>query len=264
MYSEFLNAKYGTDSPGSDRFEKTVGKYHASQISNCERKLYWQFNKGSEPDESSYKYFELGRLHEANFGAALAWKYGDFTPKDVGRLTNEELVEATDRVAQDVMIRVEFDDFVLTGESDWVVFEEDADPVELVVVNGDRTAFVDDEEVGYDGNIQRVFETKTTKSIDWKLQHGEDKSHRYQIYAYMHAFDSPGTIAYVERDTIAECLVPIEYREEEWLDCELRLTRHHQNLQYGGLPETTPLTDGECKFCDFREECRIEGGKVWG
>lgn len=266
MYSDFLEAKYGQDSPGSDRFRRQVGEYHASQIAVCERKLYWAFTEGTDaPDGMSFNYFELGHLHEQNFGAALAWQYGDFDQQDLGRMSNDELITQCDRVKQDVEIQIEFEDFILTGESDWVVFESDAyfdiDTIYLLE-NGERYAKAGDREIPYDDDVHRVIETKTTKSLDWKAENGPDEKHVYQCYAYMHAMNCDGIVAYIERNTIKDLMCELTYDEARWLDAKYRLQRHHQNLTGDALPPTTG-TEYECRYCDFKEQCQLEGGSVW-
>ena len=262
VIDNYIQRKYGNSGPGSGRFRRTRGEYHASQVSACQRKLWYSFKEGSESDPSVY--FELGRVFERIYGAALAAEYGA-TEDEVKQNLPHELVDCVDRVQQDVGVEIVIeDDIILTGESDWVVFEEGVEPLDKVILrDGERYAVRDGTQSPYEGEVQKVIETKTTKNVGTKQTYGFDEGHKYQVATYMWGFDAPGEIVYMERNDLNTVDFQIEPSEELFMDIEIRIRRHHTNLGRDALPPTTPNSTYDCKYCPFKSQCQKAGGSIW-
>lgn len=250
VVSEYINDKYGSDAPDSDRFKNEIGEYHASEIGTCERRLKWKFERNPQSDPSPY--FELGRMYERMYGRALRNKYGD------------------DRVLQDVEVEIHVtDDITIVGESDWCVLREpyDGDTLKYVLhTDGTRVEMRDNETREVDIGeqlVEKVIETKTTKAIKWKQMYGHSDGHEYQIGVYLWAIGVPGYIVYMERNDASEVSFSIPYNKMLCRDIELRARRHHKNMQSDVLPPTTPLSDQQCKYCPFTDECKQIGGSQW-
>lgn len=236
----------------STRFRDERGEYHASRIGSCPREWHWLFEKGKRPEASPY--FELGDYYETIYGDALKNEYGE------------------DRVVQDVECSVEFDDFTIVGESDWVVLTENPEytPAHVTcyphtdlprrVTDASGSAF----DVG-STNIDHVVETKTIGSIDWVGRYGVDQKYMYQVSTYMLAFGVGGVVAYMERNDLSEEIVPVERDDAREMDIYLRAKRQHDAL--GGAVETPlparPPKEKHCDWCQYTEECKQVGGARW-
>jgi len=288
LLSDYFEDKYTDDHPDDERFKKEPGEYHASQVSNCHRYWYWDFTRAGEDSWSPY--FELGRMFEDMYGRALRWKYGE------------------DRVQQDVGFEMRLsNDVTLVGESDWVIVDEDAEPIDRVIidqdghrefvrrdpkvnlrnrldalrqdvnslgrVSGNINNVVDDlkdylgdpreETYDYDGQIEKVIETKTTKKIEWRQKYGHKRKHQYQLASYMWAFDAPGEIVYVTRNEADQIVFEFERDVKVETDIEIRTLTQHRNLMNGTVPGTNPMTENQCQYCEFRDECQDLGGSRW-
>jgi len=248
LIDRWLESKYTGGEPDGARFRDERGEYHASNISNCPRRWYWDFERESEDSWSPY--FELGRVFEDVYGRALRWEHGD------------------DRVKQDVNIEIRIDDDTrIVGESDWTVFKESARyEIDKVTLrrDGTRDAVTHaGDVVEYGRDVLKVVETKTTKDIDWRRRYGHKPSHLYQLQTYMWAMDCPGEIAYMTRNELDEMVFDFERDGQVEQDIEIRTTRHHANLLDDEPPDTDPVTDRRCKYCEWRSECESLGGSRW-
>jgi hypothetical protein len=262
----YLEAKYGDGGPDADRFEPVPDVVHASRVSECQRKYYWKNERNHQAGASPY--FELGRIFEMMYGAALAYEHDpEVTPEVLSRHPPWEVAERSRVVAQDVSVNIRVGGGAkITGESDWVVLEGpmEVQPDRVEAADGSRRLVLrDGTERRYDGEVAKVVETKTKGDIDWPRRDGPDEKHVYQVYPYMHGLDAPGEIAYMERDDWSEHVAGLEYDEDVWLDVKVRAVRHVQNAGGGGTPPTTPLGPDECKWCPFQDECVEVGGSVW-
>lgn len=248
LLDEWLEDKYTGDRPGDERFRNEVGEYHASHVGKCLRETFYKFTKGRPDDWSPY--FELGNRFEDIYGQALKWKFGN------------------KRVVQDVTCDIQIDDdIVLTGESDWVVISAQENVPDHVTLHQDGTrtvTFRDGGERHGEGTpIDKVVETKTTKDISWCEQYGHKTAHEYQVRTYMWAFDCTGEIAYMTRNELDEMVFDFERSDTMETDIELRVRELHYSLINESIPDADPPYDGACKWCDFKPECRIEGGTRW-
>ena len=288
LLNDYFQDKYTGDHPDDERFTKEPGEYHASQVSNCHRYWYWDFTRQGEDDWSPY--FELGRMFETMYGRALRWKYGD------------------NRVQQDVEFEMHLsDDVTLVGESDWVIVEEDTEPIDKVIIDQDnhrefvrRDPKVDlrerldnlrqdvnslgrvpgnvndvvdnlkdylgeprEETYHYDGQIEKVIETKTTKKIEWRQKYGHKRNHQYQLACYMWAFDAPGEIVYMTRNEADQMVFEFERDVKVETDIEIRALKHHRNLINDTVPGTNPMTENQCKYCEYEDSCKEIGGSRW-
>lgn len=285
LLEDYFEDKYTGNSDG--RFRDQIGEYHASNVSNCPRAWYWDFTR--EGEDSWSPYFELGRMFERMYGRALKWKYGD-------------------RAKQDVQIEIEIaDDITIVGESDWVIFEEDAPRVDKVILkqDGSREFIEDDDRIdilsqlkdlryslnsteringtfnkiidkleeaigeprranfNYDGQIEKVIETKTTGELKWRRKYGYKDKHLYQLSTYMWAFDAPGDIVYMTRNEAD--MMTFEFTRDEQIerDIEIRARAQDRNLKTEEVPDTDPLNENACKWCEWKAECKLMGGSRW-
>lgn len=255
---EYIQDKYGNDSPGSSRFKRQRDEIHASQISDCQRKLWWNHNKDHSSDPSIY--FELGRMYERFYGRALRNRWGE----------NQVLQD----VEVQVLIEVDGEEVQLVGESDWCVLREPFTGEGLryeVDLDGTRTEIRDygqkTKEIEIDEDteplVDFVIETKTTKKVKWKKVYGYGEDHLYQLSLYMMAMDVPGQIAYIERNDASLAKFDFDRDESMDMDIKLRATQHYRNLGDDELPPATPLTEQECKYCPHQSDCRRNGGSKW-
>jgi hypothetical protein len=274
----YLRAKYGSGGPGASRFEPVEEEVHSSQLSDCQRKRKWKFERGSKSEPSPY--FELGRVFELLYGAALAYEHDpDITSETLKSNQPWDVAEMSTRVVQDVNIRVELPGGgLIVGEADWVVFApgcpgvdrvNEYGPVDLVEVAADGSRAVvfdhgDGMEYDPDWTV-KVVETKTKKNLDWVDKKGPDEKHVYQVYPYMHALDTRGELAYMQRNDWEERVIELEYDDDRWLDSMMRAQQHVSNQSAGPdeVPPTTPLDKSECRWCSFSSECRDVGGTRW-
>jgi CRISPR/Cas system-associated exonuclease Cas4 (RecB family) len=273
VVQDYIQAKYSAGGPGSERFEPDPTEVHASQLSDCQRKRFWKHERAHDADPSPY--FELGRVFELLYGAALAHAHDPAIGEHELKANQPWGVAAmSDRVVQDVSVTIELDAGAITGECDWVVLDPECpaarDPgsygeLDAVTLRegGSREAlFASGDGMAYDRSwVRKVVETKTKKDLSY-LGTEPDEKHRYQVYPYMRAMDCPGEVAYMQRNDFAERTMPVELDDATWVDCVVRATEHMRNYGSDELPPTTPL-DGECRWCPYKQECKREGGSAW-
>lgn len=273
----FLQAKYSSGGPGSDRFDPVDNEVHSSQISDCQRKRKWKHDRGTRSDASPY--FELGRVFEVLYGAALAHEHDPAVDENVLKsMPSWDVIEESTYVVQDVNMEIAIGGGAeIVGECDWVVFDESCPGVrdheeyghlDKVVVSesGDRTAvFESGDEMIYEaGWTNKIVETKTKKDLDWVHKKGPNSEHTYQVYPYMFALDTDGEIVYMQRNDWDELVVPMEFDPDKWLDCVVRARAHAKNQAAGNVvPPTSPIDRNECNWCDFSHECKQVGGSRW-
>lgn len=203
------------------------------------------------------------------YGAALAHAHDDtIDSRTLNKYHPWQIAQKSKFIQQDVNVKIELKgDNVIVGECDWVVLEipvkSGLDRVELSV-DGERTMVNGEgDRIPYDGEVKKVVETKTKKDISWPKVDGPDKKHVYQVYPYMKALDAPGEIVYMQRNDWDEYVVPLDFDDNMWLDAKIRALTHASNVRGDELPPATPLSEGECKWCDFRDECAQNGGSEW-
>lgn len=248
VIGDYLVDKFTGSDDDDGRFKDTRGEYHASRTGKCPRKWQWIFEK-ERPDEAS-PYFELGPIFEDIYGEALKCRYGD------------------DRVLQDVGCELRFEDFMIVGESDWVVLAEDAEYTpELVIRDEEGGRHVMTKEapklVDLDGMIDHVIETKTIKTISYVDRYGVGRDYLYQLSTYMWAFDCPGQVSYMERNDLSERVVPFEREKMRETDIFLRAQEQHEALDSSMIRAADPPSDKTCEWCHFTDECQEIGGKRW-
>lgn len=248
LLDNWLEDKYTGDQPDDARFKDTRGEYHASNVSQCPRRWYWDFKR--EGEDSWSPYFELGRVFERIYGRALEWQYGE------------------DRVKQDVGVTIQLaDDIEIVGESDWTIFEDGARyEIDEVILNqdGTRDALTEQGElIDYGSDIMKVVETKTTKNIKWRRKYGYKPQHLYQVQTYMWPMSCPGEIVYMTRNELDEMVFEFDRDEQIEQDIQIRAQRHHMNLLQDDPPDTDPISERQCKYCEWRDECEQMGGSRW-
>lgn len=254
-----------------ERFQDIPRIRHASSLGKCQRQNYYKLT--NDTDDVASPYFELGNLFEDLYGAVLAAEYGDFTDDEVANLDNDELVEQCDRLLQDVTCNINLgesagEEVVITGEADWVVLyggEKAVDHVELFD-DGRRVQYCDGTEEKLDKDkttpIELVIETKTS-NLDWRDKYGHKFEHEYQVRTYMWAFDAKGEITYMERDDFSEMQFEFTRDRDVEDDMEFRAKQLHMKLTTNALPDADPPREHICKYCDWKDQCKIEGGSRW-
>jgi len=274
IFDDYLEAKYASGGPDGSRFEALDDEFHTSKIGQCQRRL-WYERRNPQPDEAS-PYFELGRVFELIYGAALAWRHGDLDEADLSANRPWDLPPMVDAVEQDVNIEIEIDDGVsITGEADWVVYEDAAlpavrahggvDGMALDAETGDRAIRWADGEAerlsgGAPGSspVAKVVETKTIKELS--ILGGSPKaSHLHQLWGYMWGMGAPGEWAYMVRDDLTTEHHPEPYDEDLFVDVEIRARQHARNLA-GGAEEPSevpanPANRWSCYYCPHKYDC---------
>jgi hypothetical protein len=269
VIQNYLDTKYSVGGPGSSRFDPDASEVHASQLSDCQRKRKWKHDRDHRSGPSPY--FELGRVFEILYGAALAHHHDPDIDRDVLKCNPPwEVVEMTDVVVQDVNVTIDIGTADIVGEADWVVMNLTAPgPLDHVHVEEDGTRtcqFIGGEQSEYSsGWVDKVVETKTTKDLSWKKRKGPDEKHVYQVYPYAHALQCDAEIAYMTRNEWDELVIPVEYDDDMWMDCLLRAREHARNMQAeeGMVAPATPLDDSACHFCPFQHDCAANGGSEY-
>lgn len=251
------------------RFQGVPEVRHASNVGKCQRQNYYKLKRETEDTYSPY--FELGNRFEDIYGAVLASEYGDFDHDEISNLNNNQLIQQCDVVQQDVGCTIHLGnndgEFVtISGESDWVVQYPDTKPVDHVTLYQDGRRIVKYQDGTVDEPdrvpINFVIETKTS-TVKWREKYGHKFEHEYQVGTYMWAFDSTGEIVYIERDDLSEIVFEFSYDQDRRDDIAFRSKILHKKTINDELPEANPPRDNICKYCDFNDECKIEGGARW-
>jgi CRISPR/Cas system-associated exonuclease Cas4 (RecB family) len=263
VVEEYLEAKYAGGGPDGGRFEPRDGDVHSSHLSDCRRKRHWKHRRATRADPSPY--FELGRVFETLYGAALAYEHDPAVGADELKSSPPwEVARGSDVVIQDVNVAIEVTEgATIVGEADWVVLRDGAPEPDRVAepLDGGRTGeTAEGERLDYDGWAEKVVETKTKKDLKWVRGDGPDEKHEYQVYPYMRALDCPGEIAYMQRNDWAEHVFPVELDEATWLDCRARALDLAEAQSAGSPPEPNPLGESECRWCPHKDECGEFGG----
>jgi len=270
---DYIEAKYGAGGPDADRFSDDPDDVvHTSQIAACQREHYWSRKRG-KPHETSV-YFELGRVFEMMYGAALAWERGDLDKADLSSSKPWELAEQVDAIEQDVNITVDFGPARITGEADWAVYKDSAlsmvaehGGVDKVEVNpdgerairwhdGEVTKLADDDSAT---PFEIVIETKTKKDLDM-LDGEPQEKHFWQTYGYMFALGAPGKVTYMQRNDWESADYHLERDDAMDMDLEARVRRKAKNLEQDEVPVADPNNKFECYYCPHRSGC---GGSLW-
>ncbi len=271
IFTDYLEAKYASGGPDDSRFKDVDGEIHTSELGRCQRRLWWERNN-PQADESS-PYFELGRVFEVMYGAALAWRHGDLTENDLNDHKPWELAALAPKIEQDINIEVIVtNDVKIPGEADWAVYRDNwmdevrehggVDEVRLAagdVGNGERrVTFADGHEVdlepGEPTPIAEVIETKTIK--DHSILGGSPKaSHLHQLWGYMWALNAPGRWTYMQRNDLDTIDIAQPLDENLFLDVELQVRRHRRNLFSDEEPPADPANKWSCYYCGHRDNC---------
>jgi len=271
---DYLEAKFGGGGPGADRFaDDDDDEVHTSQIAACQRQHYLDRVEGSSDEASPY--FELGRVFEMMYGAALAWERGDLDRTDLTSNKPWEVAKLVDAIEQDVNIEVDFGGARIPGEADWVVYKDNAlsmvrekGGVDTVAVNPDGERAIrwqngDVDKLSSDSSaspIKKVIETKTIKDLDY-VSDGPKTKHFWQCYGYMYAMGAPGKVTYMVRDDWSMLDHHMERDDMTDMDLEARVRRKAKNLQSDEVPTTTdPPSKWSCYYCDHRASC---DGSLW-
>jgi hypothetical protein len=269
LVPEYLEAEH-IDRYDPGRHKRVQHDVHASKIGKCQRRMYWLHEIGKNPESSPY--FPLGNMLEDFYGRALRERFGDKRVRqDVGCTI---FLPAPGREG---CIRI-------VGESDWVVFNQNAAGRGHVAVlpDGSRVArsSYDEEKEGYptveqaeswdeyDGCIDRVVETKTTTRLNYLDRYnrrGYDPVHLQQLTTYQHAFDAPGELTYVVRNDLEERRYSVPLDASVWGQVKARAMTQWSNRLSDTIPVTDTLNDqtGCEKMCPFVDKCKKVGGSQW-
>lgn len=226
IMSDYLEAEFGEDSEDSDdddRFRYQQGEWHSSNTYGCMRKWWYKFKLGSRSDPSSYPYFKLGHTYEKILGEALANRYSE------DRVEQSHIIDPIPIEGSGEMV----------GEADFVIWDQDKE------------------------NIIKGVEAKTTGNIKYKR--GEPStSHLYQVHPYMYATGlDQWNIIYMQRDDLETVVHKVNFDDEIWSSIVNRCKTFDYYLDVDKIPDADPDSEFQCKYCDFRKECKQEGGTRW-
>ncbi len=199
-------------------WKKEIGRYYPSEIGGCLRKVWYSYKEPQEPDPELSKIFELGNiLHDFIVDVLRSEKN-----PDVELLSNE------------TPIRVEIDDFVVSGRIDDVILLKSKGQTYLV-------------------------EVKSTANTDYV----KDLNPQYvgQLMFYMHASNiHKGILLYVDKKNLKTKAFEIDYDEGEAQRIIDRFRRLHKSLVDNVPPEPEAKQDPRkawmCNYCPYAEKCR--------
>ena len=271
IFTEYLKAKYASGGPDDSRFKDVDGEIHTSEVGRCQRRLWWE-RRNPQADESS-PYFELGRVLEDVYGAALGWRHGDLDESDLNDNKPWGIAPMVPEVEQDINIEVFItDDVKIPGEADWAVYRDDwmdevrehggVDEVALAtgdVGDGERRVTWQDGETtdlapGEPTPVGTVIETKTIREL--ALLKGSPKdSHLHQLWGYMWALNAPGRWDYMVRNDLSMASFEQPLDEDLFVDVELRVRRHRENMRSDEYPRADPANKWSCYYCPHKNDC---------
>lgn len=216
ILKKFLENKYGNRE--EDFWEPEIGTYHASELSDCPKKIYLdKTGEESETDSSSYPYFLLGNMLERQYFYALKSYYG------------------SDHVKNDVRISIELNEDVQKS------------PIEIV-------GQTDPVLVDYNLEPKRVFEVKTIKNLHY-VEEEPKMGHYMQITPYLKVLKCPGTIVYIKRDDLSTLVHDVSFDPELFSERVEEIKKVHNAIINKTPPPAEPREQWQCKWCDYKEAC---------
>ncbi len=194
---------------------KEIGRYYPSEIGSCIRKTWFSYKKPREVKAELLRIFEAGNLlHEF-----------------IAEVIDSEKNPEVELLQQEMPVRVEEKDFVISGRIDNLV---------LVRINGEEV----------------LVEVKSTKY----LYDEPREQHRMQLEFYMYATKiHKGILLYIQKDNLKTKWFDIEYDEKNAERIIERFRALDESLKRDRIPEAEAKLKEDmrwmCGYCDYREEC---------
>ncbi|MFP4006113.1 MAG: hypothetical protein ACLFUR_05295 [Candidatus Hadarchaeia archaeon] len=111
--------------------------------------------------------------------------------------------------------------------------------------------------VGVNGEVEKLFEIKSTKSLKYRKEEGPAENHLMQVHPYMKGLGLDFcTIVYVQKSDLEVLPYKVRFDKETFARGKTRILILHKALTGGSPPEAEPFCpDWECRFCNYSEEC---------
>jgi CRISPR/Cas system-associated exonuclease Cas4 (RecB family) len=196
---------------------KEIGRYYPSEIGRCLRNLYYSYKYPVEVKPKLLKIFELGNIMH------------DF----IVRVLKSEKIPEVELLDYEIPIKLEVDDFVISGRID-----------DLILLKTD--------------NRKILVEVKSCKDV--KAVQKPQNSHLIQLQFYMHVTGiHEGLLLYIDKTTLETKTFKVEY-DEHWSKLIIeRFRMLHKALKNDELPRAEakliPEISWMCNFCEYKEKC---------
>ena len=199
---------------------KGVGRYYPSEAGMCLRKVWYTYKYPKETEPELLKIFEMGNiLHNFVVEVLKSEKNPDV-----------ELVES------ELPVKIQMDDFLVSGRIDDVI----------IVKSSGKTFLV---------------EVKSCKSLNYikEPQH----HHIMQIQLYMRATGiHNGILLYIQKNDLQSKIFNIPYDKEIAESALERFSALHKYLTEDKLPPQEARNDSEmswmCTYCEYKDRCEGE------
>lgn len=196
---------------------KTEGRYYPSEIGNCLRKTWFSYKKPKAVEPEVLKIFQVGNLLH------------DFVVEVLRSDKNPDV----ELVSTEMPMKIELDDFLISGRVDSLLLVRDKGRLVLV-------------------------EVKSSKYVE--AMKTPTRTHVMQLQLYMHnAGVNHGVVLYLEKNTLKSKAFPIEYDKTEAGKILERFKTLHSHIKENKLPPPEAKQDREiswmCNYCDYQEEC---------
>ncbi len=141
-------------------------------------------------------------------------------------------------VRNSIPIQVAIDDFEIKGETDLVL-------------------------MGANGEIEKLFEIKSTAERGFTYREDKpSKHHVYQVHSYMKGLGLDSCeIIYVSVPELREAHHIVDFNPRSWAAIVRRMRELHHCTMREEPPPAKPFAGWECDYCEYRAECKGEGGQ---
>jgi CRISPR/Cas system-associated exonuclease Cas4 (RecB family) len=200
-----------------EKSAKQVGRYYPSEIGSCMRKTWYSYKFPQQVDAKLMKIFAMGdMLHEF-----------------VVKVLQSEKTKDVQLLQYEFPIKVQIDDFLVSGRVDDLI---------LLKMSG-KTVLV---------------EVKSCRDIVWIK--GPQPHHIPQLQFYMHATGvHSGILLYIDKASLQTRAFEIPYDESLCKTIEDRFRGLNRHLKENSLPppEAKQKIDTKwmCKFCEYKDMC---------
>jgi CRISPR/Cas system-associated exonuclease Cas4 (RecB family) len=194
---------------------KQVGRYYPSEIGGCIRKTWFSYKKPKQVKAELLRIFEAGNmLHEF-----------------IAKVLSSEKTPEVELLKQEIPIKVEEKNFVISGRIDNLV---------LVRIKGKKV----------------LVEVKSSKYLYDKPQ----PQHVMQLQFYMYAIGiHSGMLLYIQKDNLQTKWFNIEYDSSVVERILKRFKLLDDSLKQDKIPEAEAKLNSElswmCRYCDYKEDC---------
>ena len=199
---------------------KQIGRYYPSEVGNCLRKVWYSYKYPQEVDVDTLKIFEVGNMLHGFVVEVLRSE----------KNKNIELLSA------ELPIKIESEDFVVSGRVDDLILVKESEKRVLVEVKSTR-------------NVEFIEEPQS--------------NHVSQLMFYMTATDvHDGIMLYIDKNNLHSKIFEIPFDEFKAAEIVDRFNFLHDHLKGNKLPfaEAKRISDMAwmCKFCEYKNKCDKE------